>query len=35
MHYIAYSGLTEADMAALFAYLQTRTPVMQKVNPHP
>ncbi len=35
MHYIAYSGLTEADMAALFAYLQTRTPVMQKVTPHP
>jgi hypothetical protein len=26
MHYIAYSGFTEAVMAALFAYLQTRTP---------
>jgi hypothetical protein len=35
MHYIAYSGLAEADIAALFAYLQTRTPVMQKVEPHP
>lgn len=35
MHYIAYSGLIEADMAALFAYLQTRTPVSQKVEPHP
>ena len=35
MHYIAYSGLTEADMAALFTYLQTRTPVSQKVEPHP
>ena len=35
MHYISYSGLTETDMAALFAYLQTRTPVMQRVNPHP
>lgn len=35
MHYIAYSGLTEADLAALFAYLQTRPPVSQKVEPHP
>jgi mono/diheme cytochrome c family protein len=35
MHYIAYSGLADSDLAALFAYLQTRTPVTQKVEPHP
>ena len=35
MHYIAYSGLTDQDLAALFAYLQTRTPVVNSVQPHP
>jgi cytochrome c553 len=35
MHYIAYNGLTDGDLAALFAYLMTRTPVTQKVEPHP
>ena len=35
MHYIAYNGLTDGDLAALFAYLMTRAPVTQKVEPHP
>lgn len=35
MHYIAYSGLSESDIAAIFTYLQTRTPVSQHVDPHP
>ncbi len=35
MHYIAYAGLTDDDMAAIFAFLQAQTPVKQTVDPHP
>ena len=35
MHYIAYSGLMDSDIAAVFTYLHTRTPVVQSVVPHP
>lgn len=35
MHYIAYAGLTDDDMAAIFAFLQVQTPVKQSVEPHP
>jgi hypothetical protein len=35
MHYIAYSGLADSDIAAVFTYLRTRTPVTQSVEPHP
>ena len=35
MHYLAYSALTDSDIAAVFTYLQTRTPVVQNVVPHP
>lgn len=35
MHFIAYSALTDQDLAALYAYLQTRSPVPNSVQPHP
>ncbi|HEV2200760.1 MAG TPA: c-type cytochrome [Bryobacteraceae bacterium] len=35
MHFIAYSALTDQDLAALFAYLQTRSPVTNSLQPHP
>jgi hypothetical protein len=35
MHYIAYAGFTDEDMAALFAFLQVQTAVKQSVQPHP
>ena len=35
MHYIAYAGFTDDDMAAIFAFLQVQTPVKQNVEPHP
>ena len=35
MHYIAYAGLSDNDMAALFAFLRVQTPVRQQVEPHP
>ena len=35
MHYIAYAGFTDEDMAAIFAFLQVQTAVKQSVQPHP
>jgi hypothetical protein len=35
MHYIAYAGFTDDDMAAIFAFLEVQTPVKQNVTPHP
>jgi mono/diheme cytochrome c family protein len=35
MHYIAYAGFTDDDMAAIFAFLQVQAPVKQNVEPHP
>jgi mono/diheme cytochrome c family protein len=35
MHYIAYAGFTDNDMAAIFAFLRVQTAVTQKVEPHP
>ena len=35
MHYIAYAGLTDDDMAAIFSFLGVQMAVTQKVEPHP
>ena len=35
MHYIAYAGLTDDNVAAIFAFLRVQTAVRQNVQPHP
>ena len=35
MPWIAYSGMTDEDLGAVYAYLKTVTPIENKVNPFP
>lgn len=35
MPWLAYSGMTESDLGAIYDYLQTVTPVAHEVNPFP